>query len=86
MAQLRFSISSPPPIGQGGHPLCAQLIRDGLLTQNDAQSAQEIAIKGGQRLADVLTIRFGIAALAIAEIYSQLYQTCLLYTSPSPRD
>tara|TARA_R110002051_G_scaffold321754_1_gene410278 strand:+ start:1445 stop:3331 length:1887 start_codon:yes stop_codon:yes gene_type:complete len=78
MAQLRFSISATSPITQGEHPLCAQLVHAGLLTRNDAASAQEIAIKGGQRLADVLTIRFGIAALAIAEIYSQIYQTQLI--------
>tara|TARA_R110002051_G_scaffold264959_3_gene324907 strand:- start:13555 stop:14688 length:1134 start_codon:yes stop_codon:yes gene_type:complete len=78
MAHTQLSITPASPSNQGFDPLCKQLISDGLLTKSNAVSAQEIAIKGGQRLADVLTIRFGIAALSIAEVYSQIYQTQLL--------
>ena len=75
MAQTRFSSLSTLTPARGVSALCKQLIHEELLCADHADQAEDIAIKGGQRLADVLAIRFGVAPLSIAEAYSQLFQT-----------
>ena len=63
-----------PPI-RGLNPRCRILIGDGLLSEDDASSAENIARLGGQRLAHVLSSNFGIAELSIADAFSTLFQT-----------
>lgn len=68
-------LQAPATPIRGVSPLCELLIESGQLSKASAQSAEETAIAGGQRLADVLVSNFGIAALTIAEAFSTLYQT-----------
>lgn len=65
MAQTRFSSLSTLAPARGISALCKQLIHKGLLCTDLADQAENIAIKGGQRLADVLAIRFGVAPLSV---------------------
>ena len=69
MAQTRFSSLSTLTPARGVSAVCKQLIHEELLCADHADQAEDIAIKGGQRLADVLAIRFGVAPLSIAEAY-----------------
>ena len=74
-----------PPV-RGVSPLCRILIHGGLLTEADAETAESIAILGGQRLANVLSSNFGVAELSIAEAFSTLYQTTRIDPCELPPD
>ncbi|WP_458790967.1 glycosyltransferase family 2 protein [Yoonia sp. MH D7] len=88
MTQHQATFSSALIPLRGINALSGYLIDEHLLSHSDAILAQSISVKGGQRLADVLTIRFGIASLSIAEAHSSLYQALLINphdTPPTPR-
>lgn len=63
------------PPARGLSPLSVALVADGLLGEENARLAEDIAILGGQRLADVLASNYGVAPLTIADAFSTLYQT-----------
>lgn len=86
MSYAPHLISPAMPPVRGITPLCRVLIGDGLLTEADAASAENTAILGGQRLADVLSSNFGIAELSIAEAFSTLYQTSRIAPLDAPPD
>ncbi len=66
--------------------LCAQLSDDATISDDDAATAEAIALRQGLRVADVLTSNFGIAPLTIARAYSSLYQTQVINPCESPPD
>ncbi len=62
------------------------LVDDGIICPEDAEAAENIAQRQGLRVADVLTSRFGIAKLTIAQTFSTLYQCQLINPCDSSSD